>query len=82
MKMVLKRYLSEKHRYKKIVFCECLFSGLRYDNLISKNVMNNNLYKDEKVIQVNEKMFKLMKMVPGTTEHDMGCWRRFRTTTF
>lgn len=48
---------------------------MRYDNLISKNAMKNQLEKDEIVIQVNQNREKLMKMVSGNTKYEMEWWR-------
>lgn len=70
--MFLKRYFSATSSYKKTVARDCLFSAVVHDMLILNNVINNELYKQEKLIQVNNARNKLIKMIPTTTEYDIG----------
>lgn len=53
-----------------------MFTALRYNKLISNNLMKNQPDKGEKVIKVNKARQKQMKMVTRTMEYDMEWWRR------
>ena len=60
----LKRCLSATASFKKRVARDCLFNSLKYDKLISKNVMKDEGTLQEKASQINEAKHKLMKHVP------------------
>lgn len=66
--MFMKSYFSDTASYKKRVDSDCLLPLLRYDKILSKNAMKNQVDKDEKIIQVNEVRNKLIKVVPETTD--------------
>lgn len=80
-KAVLKRCfeslpLRRKTFYEKTVARDCLFNFLRYHIILWPKGNNKQIYKDEKIIQVNEARQKQMNMVLVTMQYDMRWWRR------
>lgn len=74
--MDLKRYLSDTESYKKLVLREYLFSFVNYDFLENKIGGNNISDVDLRNRQGNKAKNTLMKILPGTQQYDMCCWKR------
>lgn len=78
---VLRRYLLETASYGKSFPSDCLFTALRFDNLLSKNPMTNQLNKDVKSIHVNEARYKLITWFTGLRDTKWGGGEDMRNAT-